>query len=190
MNTAWTEVEVSRLTLSGRGLRCRQRRSIDEIAKSIHEFGFLQPIVVDDRYTVIIGKGRLEAAKRLGCKKVPVVLVSGLTDEQYQRLQIADNRLAQLSRWDRPELVDQMERLSETHPVDVPGFNREELCDLLGRTDMSKAKCEFPPELEKTAANSETHLLVSCRASDLDKMARLVAALSSESWCVLEQASR
>ena len=57
--------------------------------------------MVDEHYTVIIGNGRLEAAKRLRYKTVPVVIVKGLTDDQRQRLQIADNRLAELSRWDR-----------------------------------------------------------------------------------------
>ena len=73
---------MCRLKPSGKRLRRRQRRSIDEIAKSIHEFGFLQPIVVDEHYAVIIGNGRLEAAKQLGHKTVPVVIVKGLTEDQ------------------------------------------------------------------------------------------------------------
>jgi len=190
MDTEWIDVEVCRLKPSAKRLRRRQRRSIDEIAKSIHEFGFLQPIVADEHYTVIIGSGRLEAAKRLQRKTVPVVIVKGLTEDQHQRLQIADNRLAELSRWDRSELTEQVERLSETRPPEIPGFSQEEVCDLLGLTEMSKAKCEFPPETEKTATHADTHLLVSCRGADLDKMAKLVASLSCESWCTLEQASR
>ena len=184
------ELEVCRLKPSGKRLRRRQRRSINEIAKSIHEFGFLQPIVVDEHYAVIIGDGRLEAAKQLGHKTVPAVIVKGLTEEQRRRLQIADNRLAELSRWDRSGLIEQMEWFSEQQSPEVPGFNHEEVCDLLGLTEMSRAKCEFPPETEKTATRADTHLLVSCRAAHFDKMAKLVAALSSESWCTLEQASR
>jgi ParB-like chromosome segregation protein Spo0J len=126
----------------------------------------------------------------LGYATVPVVIVKGLTEDQRQRLQIADNRLAELSRWDRSELTERMERLSADQPPEIPGFSPEEVCDLLGLTEMSKAKREFPPEIEKTATLAHTHLLVSCRAADLDKMAKLVAALSSEPWCTLEQASR
>ena len=96
-----TELEVCRLKSSGKSLRRRQRRSIDEIAKSIREFGFLQPIVVDEQYAVIIGNGRLEAAKQLRYRTVPVVVARGLTGDQHRRLQIADNRPAELSRWDR-----------------------------------------------------------------------------------------
>lgn len=190
METERIDLEVCRLTLSGKRLRRRQRRSIDEIAKSIREFGFLQPLVVDEHYTVIIGDGRLEAAKRLGYRTVPVVLVRGLTEDQRQRLQIADNRLTELSRWDRSELTGQMERLLESQPSEIPGFSHGEVCNLLGLTEMSKAKCEFPPVIERTAAHTDMHLLVSCRAADLDKMAKLVAALRCESWCTLEQASR
>lgn len=122
--------------------------------------------------------------------EVPVVIVKGLTDDQRQRLQIADNRLGELSKWDQSGLTEQVEQLSETQRPEIPGFSHEELCDLLGLAEMSKAKCEFPPEIEKTIARSDAHFLVSCRASDLDKMARLVAALSCELWCTLEQASR
>jgi ParB-like chromosome segregation protein Spo0J len=146
--------------------------------------------VVDEHYSVIIGNGRLEAAKRLRHKTVPVVIVKGLTEDQRQRLQIADNRLAELSRWDRSKLAEQMERLSESQQQEIPGFSHDEVRELLGLTDMSKAKCEFPPEIENTAAHTDTHLLVSCRAADLDKMATLVASLSGQSWCTLEQASR
>ncbi|MGA2033586.1 MAG: ParB/Srx family N-terminal domain-containing protein [Thermoguttaceae bacterium] len=190
METERIDLEVCRLKPSGGSLRRRQRRSIDEIAKSIHEFGFLQPIVVDAHYAVIIGNGRLEAAKQLGYATVPVVIVKGLTEDQRRRLQIADNRLAELSRWDRSGLTEQMERLSEPQPPEIPGLSHEEVCDLLGLTEMSKAKCEFPPEIEKTATHAGTHLLASCRTGDINKMAKLVAALSSESWCTLEQASR
>jgi ParB/RepB/Spo0J family partition protein len=190
MEIVRNDLEVSRLKPNGKGLRRRQRRSIDEIAKSIREFGFLQPLVVDEHYTVIIGNGRLEGAKRLGYTMVPVVIVKGLMEDQRQRLQIADNRLAELSRWDRSKLTEQMERLSETQRAEIPGFSHDEVRDLLGLTEKSKAEYEFPPEDEKTAVPSDAHLLVSCRASDMDKMANLVAALSCESWCTLEQASR
>jgi ParB/RepB/Spo0J family partition protein len=190
METEQSEVEVCRLKPGARSLRRRQRRSIDEIAKSIREFGLLQPIVVDEHHTVIIGHGRLEAAKRLQRVTVPVVIVTGLTEDQRQRLTIADNRLAELSRWDRSRLTEQIERLTESQPQEIPGFSQDEVRDLLGLTDMGKANCEFPPEIGNTAADTDTHLLVSCRAADLDKMAKLVAALSGESWCTLEQASR
>jgi ParB-like chromosome segregation protein Spo0J len=189
METEWTDLDACRLKSSGKGLRRRQRRSIDEIAKSIGEFGFLQAIVVDEDYAVIIGNGRLEAAKQLGYKTLPVVVVRGLTEGQKRRLQIADNRLAELSRWDRSGLTEQLERLSETQPLEIPGFSQEEVWELLGLSEMNKAKCEFPPEIEETTTHADTHLLVSCRTTDLDKMAKLIAALSSESWCTLEQAS-
>jgi ParB-like chromosome segregation protein Spo0J len=71
METEQIDLEVCRLKPSAKRLRRRQRRSIDEIAKSIHEFGFLQPIVVDEHYTVIIGNGRLEAAKRFSIASQP-----------------------------------------------------------------------------------------------------------------------
>jgi ParB-like chromosome segregation protein Spo0J len=184
------DLSISRVKSRDRCLRRRQRRCVDEIAKSIREFGFLQPIVIDDNFVVIIGNGRLAAAKRLGCATVPVVIVKGLTEVQRARLEIADNRLTELSRWDRSGLTERVERLSENEPLEIPGFNPEELRDMLRLAETSKAESEFPPEIEKTATQADTHLLVSCRAADLDKMAALVSALSGEAWCTLEHASR
>lgn len=190
MEVECLDVAEGRLQPSATRLRRRQRRGIQEIAKSILEFGFLQPIVVDERYGVIIGNGRLAAAKHLGRKTVPVVMAKGLTEEERQRLQIADNRLAELSSWHSPELVERMEQLSKSRLPAVPGFSDEETRRLLGVTEVDDAMREFPPELEKTATPSEAHLLVSCRARDIDKMARLIETLGSESWCSLEQAWR
>ena len=56
--------------------------------------------------------------------------------------------------------------------------------------DIEKANCELPPCEEKTAEEAELHLLVSCRAPDFEKMAKLVAGLKGESWCTLEQGVR
>jgi len=79
IQTEWTQLEVGQIRPDPTRPRQRQRRSINEIVKSIQEFGFVQPIVVDEDYMVIIGHGRLEAARRLKYKTVPVVVISGLS---------------------------------------------------------------------------------------------------------------
>ena len=67
---------------------------VEHIANSIQMFGWVQPIVVDDRNVVIIGHGRLAAAKKLGMDTVPVVRRGDLTVEQVKALRIVDNRVA------------------------------------------------------------------------------------------------
>jgi ParB/RepB/Spo0J family partition protein len=187
IQTTWTQLELTRLTRDPRSPRRRQRRSVSEIVRSIREFGFIQPIVVDEEHTIIVGHGRFEAAKRLELATVPVVVLTGLSDPQRSRLQIADNRLAGLSDWDEGRLIEQMERLYDTERTEIPGFSTEEVDEILGALDISHASRELPPQREALPERSELHLLVSCRAASLDRMAELVASLRSESWCSLEQ---
>jgi ParB/RepB/Spo0J family partition protein len=190
VSAEWTELNLGQIRSGPRPPRRRQRRSISEIAKSIREFGFVQPIVVDEQFIVIIGHGRLEAAKYLERESVPVVVLSGLTDTQRRRLQIADNRLSELSDWDEGLLIEQMESLEGESCSEIPGFSAAKIGDILGVSDIDKANAELPPQRENTAIQSELHLLVSCRASDFERMAKLVAGLKDESWCTLEQGTR
>ena len=82
---------------------------VDHIANSIREFGFRQPIVVDADNVVVIGHGRLLAAKKLGLDAVPVVRADDLTEAQIKALRLADNKTNE-SEWDfgllDAELVD------------------------------------------------------------------------------------
>ena len=89
-----TELPITLLKPDPDNPRKRDKRSLREIAKSIKEFGFVQPIVADEKYNIIIGHGRYAAAKYLGYKTVPVIIAKGLTEQQRKRLQIADNRLS------------------------------------------------------------------------------------------------
>jgi ParB/RepB/Spo0J family partition protein len=188
--TQWAQLDIDSVRLDPIRLRQRQRRSLDEIAKSIHNFGFIQPIVVDEDHIVIIGHGRLQAARRLGYKVIPAVVVTGLTDEQRWRLRIADNRLAELSGWNEAALAERMEQLHDGGQDVIPGFSGEEIEDILGLPELRKANAELPPQREDTPEHSELHLLVSCRASAFDRMMKLIAALEGESWCTLEQGAR
>ena len=72
---------------------------IDNVAKSIEKYGFVQPLVIDKNNVVIIGHCRLEASKKLKLKEVPCVLVDSLTDEQVKELRLLDNKLNE-SEWD------------------------------------------------------------------------------------------
>jgi ParB/RepB/Spo0J family partition protein len=186
----WTQLGLEQIRPDPKRPRRRQRRSVSEIAKSVREFGFVQPIVVDEHYVVIIGHGRLEAAKSLEYKTVPVVILRGLLGVQRQRLQIADNRLSELSDWNESLLIEQMERLHDNGCSEIPGFSTAEVDDILGISDIAKANCELPPDREETSEQTELHLLVSCRATDYEQMAKLVAGLKGECWCTLEQGTR
>lgn len=84
---------------------------VDRIMDSIREFGFVNPILVDESAGVIAGHGRLQAAKRLGLERVPVVVLDHLNESQRQAYVIADNKLASLAGWDDELLQQSLEEL-------------------------------------------------------------------------------
>ena len=75
--------------------------AVDAVARSIKEFGFRQPIVVDAESVIICGHTRWKAAQKLGLETVPVHVATDLTPEQVRAYRIADNRLAELAEWDK-----------------------------------------------------------------------------------------
>ena len=95
---------------------------VQHIANSIREFGFRQPIVVDADNVVVIGHGRLMAAKALGLDSVPVVRADDLTDEQIRALRLADNKTNE-SEWDFAELEAELAELSMDFDMKEFGFD-------------------------------------------------------------------
>lgn len=86
------------------------KKQIDNVAESIRQYGFVQPIVIDKQNVVVIGHCRLLAAKQLGLKEVPCVCVEDLTDEQVRKLRIVDNKTNE-SEWDFDSLVLELDEL-------------------------------------------------------------------------------
>ena len=95
---------------------------MEHIANSIREFGFRQPIVVDADNVVVIGHGRLMAAKKLGLESVPVVRADDLTEEQIKALRLADNKTNE-SDWDFTQLEAELAELELDFDMSDFGFN-------------------------------------------------------------------
>ncbi len=93
-----------------RNAKKHDETQIKNVAESIKQFGFAQPIVVDKNNVVIIGHCRLLASKKLKLKEVPVVRMEDLTDEQVQKLRLLDNRLNE-SEWDLDSLAADIQTL-------------------------------------------------------------------------------
>ena len=79
-------------------------RTVELLTDSIREYGFRQPIVVDEDMVVLAGHARLKAALKMGLETVPVVIAVGLTEEQKRAYRLADNKTADLTEWDRSAL--------------------------------------------------------------------------------------
>lgn len=105
-----------------RNAKKHPKKQVEQVAASIKEFGFNQPIVVDKNNVVIVGHGRLEAAKLLGLNDVPVITV-GLTEEQAKAYRLADNKLNE-SEWDMGLVIEELKGLSE-EMLDLTGFDKD-----------------------------------------------------------------
>ena len=105
---------------------------VAQIAASIKEFGWTNPILVDGTNGIIAGHGRLLAARKLGMDKVPVIELAHLSENQKKALIIADNKLALNSDWDNNLLMIELQELdSEDFDLSVLGFDQNELDALL-----------------------------------------------------------
>lgn len=87
--------------------------AIGKVAESIRAFGFEQPIVVDKDKVIIVGHTRLEAAKRLKLKEVPVIVADHLTDEQARAYRLADNKTNEFSLWDTDLLISELDDITD-----------------------------------------------------------------------------
>ncbi|MCP4249371.1 MAG: ParB N-terminal domain-containing protein [bacterium] len=107
--------------------------AVDAVAKSIEDFGFRQPIVIDEAGVIIVGHTRWKAAGRLGLEKVPVHVATDLTAEQKRAYRIADNKTAELAAWDTDLLSVELSALKEFDvDLEALGFSADELAKLLG----------------------------------------------------------
>ena len=87
--------------------------AVDKVASSIAEFGFKNPIFIDKNNVVVNGHTRLLASKKLGLKEVPCIVIDDLTDTQIKAFRIADNKVAEYSKWDYDLLNIELEQLEE-----------------------------------------------------------------------------
>jgi site-specific DNA-methyltransferase (adenine-specific) len=106
---------------------------VDAVTASIQEFGFRQPIVVDEDGVIIVGHARYKAALKLGMEEVPVHVAVGLTPAQVRGYRLADNQTATLSVWDDDKLPIELAQLQEMDfDLNLTGFSGDELMRLLG----------------------------------------------------------
>ena len=111
--------------------RTHSEEQITQIASSIKEFGFTNPILIDQDNSIIAGHGRLQAVKKLGYEEVACILISGLTKTQIKALIIADNQLALNASWDIDKLSLELDSLKDDDfNLDILGFNNDFLKDI------------------------------------------------------------
>lgn len=119
---------IDRLVPYDRNSRLHSTEQVAQVASSIVEFGFTNPILVDSNDGIVAGHGRLAAARELGLPEVPVVVLDHLSDRQKRAYVIADNKLALNASWDVDMLAMEVEALREEEfNLDLLGFTEAEL---------------------------------------------------------------
>lgn len=128
--------------------RTHSQQQVDQIKRSITEFGFTNPILIDEHNGIIAGHGRLQAAQELGIVLVPTITLKGLTKAQRKAYVIADNQLALNAGWDFDALRIEIEDLdSLDFNLRFLGFGEQELERILGIEEMPDAD-EFTGDSE------------------------------------------
>ena len=125
-------VKIEELIPYATNSRTHSDEQISQVAASIKEFGWTNPILVDEDSIIIAGHGRVLAARKLGESEVPCIILDGLTQAQKKAYVIADNKLALNAEWDNEMLRVEIDGLKEMEfDIDVLGFSLDELNALI-----------------------------------------------------------
>jgi len=129
----------------------RNDKAVQAVADSIREFGFRQPIVVDDAGVIVVGHTRYKAARKLGLKTVPVHVAADLTPQQARAYRLADNRSAQNAEWDIDLLPIELGELRDDgFDLKLVGFSDKELTEYLREFDTDLEDGDDPDEAVET----------------------------------------
>ena len=158
--------------------RLHSELQIIQIATSIKEFGFINPILADEKNMILAGHGRFLASQRLELDKVPVVVVEGLSEAQKKALVIADNKIASNSEWDEDLLWEEIRKLNELgFDINKLAFEEMEVLPMIDPNVVSDLTGEWEdmPEFTEDDKTAFRTILVhfTCE-EDVDKFSKLV----------------
>ncbi len=156
--------------------RTHDESQVKQIASSIQEFGFTNPILIDKKDSIIAGHGRLLAAELLKLEEVPTITLSGLSEAQKKAYIIADNKLALNAGWDFDLLKIEIECLQDADfDMDLLGFDSSELTNIFSCEDFSDKNQEldlytFEYTIDlKFKLNEEEYIKVKNRLSEINE---------------------
>lgn len=136
------ELPIQDLSVYAKNARVHPEAQIQSLASAIERFGFTQPIIVNDKLTILAGHARFEAARRIGLEQIPCRVVSGLSAAEQKAYVIADNKISEESSWDYDMLL---EEISSIHGLDLDDdLNR--LLDFSGFIPETESETGYKPE--------------------------------------------
>ena len=160
-------IETTALIPYARNSRTHSEQQVAQVAQSIRQFGFTNPVLIDANGVIVAGHGRVMAAKSIGINSVPCIRLGHLNEAQIRAYVIADNKLAENAGWDDEMLRLEMQHLqSVDFDLSLIGFTDEELEDLLQDDDSPQqgmTDADQVPEAQRT---------VICRSGDIWRMGR------------------
>jgi DNA modification methylase len=130
-------VEINKLIPYVNNARTHDDAQVTQIASSIREFGFNNPVLIDKDNGIIAGHGRVMAAKKLGLIEVPTITLDHLTEAQRKAYILADNRIALNSGWDNELLALELQELDTNIDLSLLGFDADELNALLNPVELT-----------------------------------------------------
>lgn len=164
--------------------KLHNRAQVAKIRESIRQFGFINPVLLDENLEIIAGHGRLAAAQDMGMRDVPAIILSHLTDAQKRAYRIADNKLTELGKWSIELLNLEFSELSNLNldfNLEITGFETAEIDLILDGDGASDPKADVVPAL-----TDEDHR---CHRGDIWKLGRHTIvcgdALMAESYAAI-----
>lgn len=139
--------------------------AVDAVANSIKEFGWQQPIVVDNGRVIIAGHTRYKAAKKLGYREVPIFVAGKLTEEQVNAYRLADNKVGELAEWDDAELSEELNKILDINMADF-GFKDEPISNVLDKQEDKYTQKTDIPQCEVTGEKPKESELVDTSKRD------------------------
>lgn len=142
-------VPIGKLKAYDSNARTHSPEQVAQIAASMVEFGFTNPVLIDKRGTIVAGHGRVEAARSLGLEEVPCIRLEHLTEDQVRAYCLADNKLALNAGWNMDTLAAELKGLEAVgFDMSLTGFSPEELAEIMGDTVEDTDPEEPAPEVE------------------------------------------
>ena len=170
-----------------RNARTHSKKQVGQIAASISEFGFANPILIDANNTIIAGHGRLQAAKQLKLEQVPCIRLPNLTEAQKRAFVLADNKLALNAGWDEQILALELKALTEIEldfDIELTGFSIGEIDTLIDLDHPEEPNAPEDDQLPERPAEARcqlgdvwqlgTHRLICGNSLDRDVVSQLM----------------
>ncbi len=184
-NVKIEHVETKSLIPYARNSRTHSDDQVRQIMASIREFGFTNPVLIDDAGMIIAGHGRVMAASRMGMDEVPCIRLGYLNDRQKRAYVIADNKLALNAGWDENLLAAEMKAIeSDGFDMALLGFDDDELKELLAVAEIDDGNEKDPdivPKVEELPVSKDgdiwvlgNHRLMCGDSTSMEAMASLM----------------